>query len=81
VARSARIGKGYYAVVDIVMDYPAFRAQALPIGSGTTESAVKQYTQRLCGPGMRWSRRGLERMVAIGSAVLNRTFHAHWHAT
>jgi hypothetical protein len=62
------------------MDYPAFRAQALPIGSGATESAVKQYKQRLCGPGMRWLRRGLERMVAIRSAVLNRSFHTHWLA-
>lgn len=62
------------------MHYPAFRAEGLPIGSGTTESAVKQYKQRLCGPGMRWSRPGLNRMVVIRSAVLNHSFDAQWRA-
>ena len=62
------------------MHYPAFRADGLPIGSGTTESAVKQYKQRLCGPGMRWSRPGLNRMVVIRSAVLNHAFDTQWRA-
>jgi hypothetical protein len=56
------------------MLYATFRACGYPIGSGTTESAVKQYKQRLCGPGMRWSRAGAQRILLIRSAVLNHTF-------
>jgi hypothetical protein len=33
------------------MLYAMFRAQGFPIGSGTIESAVKQYKHRLAGPG------------------------------
>jgi hypothetical protein len=62
------------------MDYPAFRAQGYPTGSGTTESGVKQYKQRLCGAGMRWSRQGVERMVVLRSAVMDGSFDQHWAA-
>ena len=36
------------------MTYLEFRENGLPIGSGTVESGVKQFKQRLCGTGMRW---------------------------
>jgi len=62
------------------MDYPAFRADGFPIGSGSTESAVKQFKHRLCGPGMRWSRTGLNQMVVIRAAVLDSSFDALWDA-
>jgi hypothetical protein len=62
------------------MDYPAFRAAGLPIGSGTTESAVKQFKQRLCGAGMRWSRRGVRGMIQLRSAALDGTFDQRWAA-
>jgi len=62
------------------MQYPVFRAAAFPIGSGSTESAVKQFKHRLCGPGMRWSRPGVQRMAVIRSAVLDASFDTLWDA-
>ena len=60
------------------MQYQQFRAVGYPIGSGGVESAIKQFKQRLTGPGMRWSRLGAERMVTLRSAVLSGTFHDLW---
>lgn len=41
------------------MDYPSFRAEHLPIGSGVTEAACKTLVkQRLCASGMRWKTKG-----------------------
>jgi hypothetical protein len=62
------------------MLYAMFRAEGYPIGSGTVESGVKQFKHRLAGPGMRWSRPGAQRMFAIRSAVLNRSFDQLWQA-
>ncbi len=62
------------------MDYPAFRAEGLPVGSGTTESAVKQYKHRVCGAGMCWTRQGVRRMIQLRSAVMERTFDQRWDA-
>jgi hypothetical protein len=55
---AAGLPTGYFEQHQRRMDYPAFRAQGYPIGSGTTESGVKQYQHRFCAAGMRWSRRG-----------------------
>lgn len=60
------------------MQYQHFRAEGYPIGSGGVESGVKQFKQRLTGPGMRWSRPGAERMVTIRSAVLSGSFQDLW---
>jgi len=62
------------------MQYTQFRADGLPIGSGGVESGVKQFKQRLTGPGMRWSRPALDRMVVLRSAVLSETFDQLWEA-
>jgi hypothetical protein len=62
------------------MDYATFNALGYPLGSGTTESGVKQYKQRLCGTGMRWSRADLERMILLRSAALDNSFADHWAA-
>ncbi len=63
------------------MQYAQFRADGLPIGSGGVESGVKQFKQRLTGPGMRWSRPALDRMVVLRSVVLSETFDQLWQAT
>jgi hypothetical protein len=68
----------YFAVHTRRMQYAQFRADGLPIGSGGVESGVKQFKQRLTGPGMRWSRLALNRMVVLRSAVLSQTFDALW---
>lgn len=41
------------------MDYPSYRAQGLPIGSGVTESACKRIVKdRMRGSGMKWKQAG-----------------------
>lgn len=62
------------------MQYAQFCADGFPIGSGGVESGVKQFKQRLTGPGMRWSRPALHRMVVLRAAVLSETFDQLWHA-
>jgi hypothetical protein len=60
------------------MTYQTFREQGFPIGSGAVESAIKQFKQRLTAAGMRWSRPGIERMIAIRTAILSHTFFDLW---
>ena len=62
------------------MQYHQFREEGLPIGSGTVESGVKQFKQRLCGTGMRWEEDNANRMLVIRTAVLNYDFDALWDA-
>lgn len=62
------------------MQYLEFREEGLPIGSGTVESGVKQFKQRLCGTGMRWRSENADRMLVIRSAVLSDDFHQLWDA-
>lgn len=61
------------------MQYLEFRENGLPIGSGTVESGVKQYKQRLCGTGMRWNSDCAQRMLVIRSASLSDEFDNLWH--
>ena len=60
------------------MQYLEFRENGLPIGSGTVESGVKQYKQRLCGTGMRWNRDNAQRILIIRSASLSDEFDDLW---
>jgi hypothetical protein len=48
------------------MDYARLRQQGIPVGSGVTESACKLIIkQRMCGPGMRWSHRAADHLLAL----------------
>jgi len=60
------------------MNYLEMRMEGYPIGSGMVESAAKQYKQRFCGPGMRWSRTGAERLIPVRSAILSQRFDKTW---
>lgn len=60
------------------MQYLEFRENGLPIGSGTVESGVKQYKQRLCGTGMRWNNDNAQHMLVIRSASLSNQFDTLW---
>lgn len=60
------------------MHYLEFREQGYPIGSGTVESGVKQFKQRLTGTGMRWNEDNVNRMIVIRAAVLGDDFDALW---
>lgn len=60
------------------MNYMELREGRWVIGSGAVESGAKQYKHRLAGPGMRWSRQGLENLIPIRSAVLSGRFDDVW---
>lgn len=62
------------------MQYLEFREEGFPIGSGTVESGVKQFKQRLSGTGMRWKRDNANRMLVIRAAILSHAFHDLWAA-
>jgi hypothetical protein len=68
----------YFRVHQRRMHYQEFQEQGYPIGSGTVESGVKQFKSRLTGPGMRWSRPGVDRMLVIRAAVLQDSFDTLW---
>lgn len=79
-AQTADLAAHYFVDHQHRMAYPAYRAQGYPIGSGTTESGVKQYKQRFCGAGMRWSRPYLDRMIVLRSAAMAGCFDQRWEA-
>ncbi len=60
------------------MRYLDFQEAGFPIGSGSVESEVKQFKQRLTASGMHWSRPGAQRMIPIRAAVLDNSFDARW---
>ncbi len=70
----------YFADHGRRMQYAQFRAAGFPIGSGGLESGVKQFKQPLSGPGMRWSRPALQRMIVVRSPVLGDVFDHLWVA-
>lgn len=62
------------------MQYQTCVEEGYPVGSGTVESAIKQFKHRLSGPGMRWSRQGAEQMLVIRGAVMAQRFDDLWAA-
>lgn len=62
------------------MQYLELREDGYVIGSGMVESGGKQFKSRFCGPGMRWSRTGIERLIPIRAAIMSRCFDAAWLA-
>jgi hypothetical protein len=70
----------YFRIHQRRMQYQEFREEGYPIGSGTVESAVKQFKARLTGAGMRWSRSAARQMLFLRAAVLDHSFDARWAA-
>ena len=68
----------YFQTHQARLNYAHFQEQGYPIGSGSVESEVKQFKQRLDGPGMYWSRQGAENMILIRAAVLDGSFDTRW---
>lgn len=62
------------------MQYQEFREDGYPIGSGTVESAIKQFKSRLTGAGVRWSRPAARQMLLLRAAALDHSFDARWAA-
>ena len=71
---------GYFEKNKRRMNYLELRAEGWVIGSGMVESGGKQYKTRFCGPGMRWSRPGAERLLPIRTAILSHRFDQRWHS-
>jgi hypothetical protein len=71
---------GYFEQHQRRMQYLEFREEGFPIGSGTVESGVKQFKQRLAGTGMRWNVDNADRMLVIRAAVLGSDFDSLWRA-
>jgi len=62
-----------------LMDYPAYRQQGWPIGSGSVESSHKLVVQaRLKGPGMHWRPEHVNPMLALRLALLNERWSEAW---
>jgi hypothetical protein len=62
---------GYFASRRDQMDYARYRQQGWPIGSGVTESGVKQFNKRVKGTEQFWKPKGAESILALRSAWLN----------
>ncbi len=66
----------YFATNANRMLYATFELNGFYIGSGSVESACKQYGQgRLKQSGMHWKRPGIEAIAHLRSAVLNKRTH------
>lgn len=64
--------RGYFTTNALRMQYPLFRQQGLPIGSGAVEATAKHLVQaRLKRAGMRWSERGARAILHLRCASLN----------
>jgi hypothetical protein len=62
-----------------MIDYPHFRRQQIPIGSGNVESGHKVVMQqRMKQAGMRWAKENLNPMLALRMALCNQTWKTTW---
>lgn len=78
VASALHSEAGYFRTNQRRMYYLELREQGFPIGSGMVESGCKQFRARFAGPGMRWSRVGIERLLPVRAAILSDRFDELW---
>jgi len=70
---------GYFTTNAERMRYPAFRAQGMHVGSGIAEAACKTVVTTRCKQtGMRWTPQGLDTILPLRTAKLNRAFDLFW---
>jgi len=67
---------GYFQTHRRHMDYPTYRRNGWPIGSGVTESAVKQFNKRVKGTEQFWSLPGVESILSLRALWLSQD--ARW---
>jgi hypothetical protein len=79
-ADALRREAGYFRHNAKRMAYLEMREEDWLLGSGMVESGAKRYQARLCGPGMRWSRQGIENLTAVRTAILNERYRERWSA-
>jgi hypothetical protein len=69
----------YFSLNAERMRYPFFRAQGMHLGSGIAEAACKTVVgTRAKRSGMRWTPEGLDALLPLRTAVLNRTYDSFW---
>jgi hypothetical protein len=72
---------GYFTTNAERMRYSTFRAQGMHVGSGIAEAACKTVVAtRLKRAGMRWTPEGLDALLPLRTAKLNRTYDQFWEA-
>jgi hypothetical protein len=62
---------GYFQTHRRHMDYPTYRRKGWPIGSGVTESGVKQFNKRVKGTEQFWSLPGVEAILSLRAMWLS----------
>ena len=62
---------GYFTRHQSHMDYPTYRKNGWPIGSGETEASVKQFNKRVKGTEQFWSDAGIEPILTLRAAWLS----------
>jgi hypothetical protein len=62
---------GYFQTHRPHMDYPTYRRKGWPIGSGVTESGVKQFNKRVKGTEQFWSLPGVETILTLRALWLS----------
>jgi hypothetical protein len=74
-----RRNRNYFATNADRMRYSRFRQMGLPIGTGAVEGSCKYVVQsRFKRPGSRWSRPGLQSMLALKLMRLNNRWETLW---
>jgi hypothetical protein len=62
---------GYFTRHQSHMDYPTYRSNGWPIGSGETEAAVKQFNKRVKGTEQFWTEAGIEPILSLRAAWIS----------
>jgi hypothetical protein len=63
--------RAYFAKHRLHMDYPRYRGKGWPVGSGVTESGVKQFNKRVKGTDQFWTEDGVESILALRAMWLS----------
>jgi len=72
---------GYFTTHAARMDYPRFVARQFPIGSGAVESRCKSLiAARAKGPGMRWSREGVQAVASLRALHHSARWQSFWQS-
>lgn len=69
---------GYLIPRQQKVNYPAFGAAGLDIGSGPTESMCKSLSRRMKGIGMRWTARNAESLTALEALHQSNLWPNYW---
>jgi hypothetical protein len=76
---AVRTATGYFQTNRPRMNYPAYRARGLHIGSGVVEAACKAVVATRCKrAGMRWSQPGAQAVLSRRTQLLNERWDEYW---